>query len=54
LALGAVQTEMLAEAFPGYEAPVSAAQMANYIADFSLTAHQLYNGKVLPLSQSTP
>ena len=54
LALGAVQTEMLAEAFPGYEAPVSSAQMANYIADFSLTAHQLYNGKVLPLSQSTP
>ena len=34
LALGAVQTEMLAEAFPDYKAPVSAAQMANYIADF--------------------
>ena len=54
LALGAVQTEMLAEAFPDYKAPVSAAQMATYIADFSLNGHHLYNGKVLPVSQSTP
>ena len=54
LALGAVQTEMLAEAFPDYKAPVSAPQMATYIADFSLNGHHLYNGKVLPISQSTP
>ena len=54
LALGAVQTEMLAEAFPDYKAPVSAAQMATYIVDFSLNGHHLYNGKVLPISQSTP
>ena len=54
LALGAVQTEMLAEAFPDYKAQVSASQMATYIADFSLNGHHLYNGKVLPISQSTP
>ena len=54
LALGAVQTEMLAEAFPDYEAPVSATEMASYIADFSINGHRLYNGKVLPVSQSTP
>ena len=54
LALGAVQTEMLAEVFPDYKAPVSASQMATYIADFSLNGHHLYNGKVLPISQSTP
>ena len=54
LALGAVQTEMLAEAFPDYEAPVSATEMASYIADFSLNGHRLYNGKVLQISQSTP
>lgn len=54
LALGAVQTEMLAEAFPDYEAPISATEMASYIADFSLNGHRLYNGKVLPISQSTP
>jgi len=54
LALGAAQTEMLTEAFPGYEAPVSAEKMAEYIADFSLTAHQWLNGKIIPLALSTP
>ena len=54
LALGAVQTEMLEEAFPGYKAPVSAAQMAEYIIDFALKGHRFYNGKVLPISSSTP
>jgi NAD(P)-dependent dehydrogenase (short-subunit alcohol dehydrogenase family) len=54
LALGAVQTEMLEEAFPGYQAPLSAAQMAEYIIDFALKGHQFYNGKVLPISSSTP
>ncbi|MFV8224988.1 SDR family NAD(P)-dependent oxidoreductase [Christiangramia aquimixticola] len=54
LALGAVQTEMLEEAFPGYKAPVSAKEMADYIANFSLTGNKLYNGKVLQVSNSTP
>jgi len=54
LALGAVQTEMLAEAFPGYQAPQSAKDMASYIMEFSLTGHQFYNGKVLQVSNSTP
>lgn len=54
LCLGAAQTEMLQEAFPGYEAPVSANKMAEYIADFSLNAHQWINGKIIPVSLSTP
>lgn len=54
LALGAVQTEMLEEAFPGYQAPVSAAEMAVHIKDFALTGHQWYNGKVIPVSKTTP
>lgn len=54
LAIGAVQTEMLAEAFPGYEAPLSPIQMAEYIFDFALKGHQYYNGKILPVSSSTP
>lgn len=54
LALGAVQTEMLAEAFPGYIAPLKPAEMAEYIANFSLTGHKFYNGKVLQVSNSTP
>jgi len=54
LALGAVQTEMLEEAFPGYQAPLSASQMADHICDFSLNGHTYYNGKVLSVSKSTP
>jgi NAD(P)-dependent dehydrogenase (short-subunit alcohol dehydrogenase family) len=54
LALGAVQTEMLAEAFPGYEAPVKPSQMADYIFDFTTKGHDYFNGKVLPVSLSTP
>jgi 3-oxoacyl-[acyl-carrier protein] reductase len=54
LAIGAVQTEMLAEAFPGYEAPLTSAQMATYITDFLLNQHTFYNGKTLPVSLSTP
>ncbi len=54
LALGAVQTEMLAEAFPGYQANLSASEMANYIFDFTLTGNKYYNGKVIQVSSSTP
>lgn len=54
LALGAVQTEMLEEAFPGYKAPVTAPEMAAYIGQFALSGHGLYNGKVLQVSRSTP
>lgn len=54
LALGAVQTEMLQEAFPGYEAPISAAAMADYIFNFALTGNQFYNGKILQVSSTTP
>ena len=54
LALGAVQTEMLEEAFPGYQAPLSAKEMAVYIMDFSINGSKFYNGKVLEVSSSTP
>lgn len=54
LALGAVQTEMLEEAFPGYEAPISASGMADYIFNFALTANKFYNGKVLQVSSTNP
>ena len=54
LCLGAAQTEMLEEAFPGYIAPVTAEKMAEYIVDFSLNAHQWINGKIIPVSLSTP
>ena len=54
LALGAVQTEMLEEAFPGYKAPLNANQMAEYIYDFTVNGCKYYNGKALEVSLSTP
>jgi len=54
LALGSAQTEMLEKAFPGYESPVMAFEMGKYIADFSVTGHRFFNGKVLPVAVTTP
>ncbi len=54
LAIGAVQTEMLENAFPGYKAKVSAKKFANYLLDFLLNGSKFYNGKVLQVSLSTP
>lgn len=54
LCLGAVQTDMLEEAFPGIEAPVSPEEMGAYIADFALSASRFYNGKILPVALEDP
>lgn len=54
LCLGAVQTEMLATAFPGYIAPHSAKEMADYITDFTINAGKYFHGKIIPVSISTP
>ncbi len=54
LALGAVETEMLNEAFPGYKAPICAKDMAAFICNFAQETHRYINGKVVPVSLSTP
>ena len=54
LALGAVQTEMLEEAFPGMQAAVQANEMADYIFNFTLTGNKFFNGKVLQVSSTNP
>lgn len=54
LALGSVQTPMLEKAFPGYVAQTSSQSMAQYISWFALNAHKWMNGKILPVSHSTP
>ncbi len=54
LALGAVQTEMLETAFPGFAAPVNAQEMGAFVAYFATHGHTFFNGKVLPVSISTP
>lgn len=54
LCLGAVQTEMLEAAFPGYTAPTSSEQMAQFIGDFALHSGAYFNGKILPVSSTNP
>lgn len=54
LALGSAQTEMLEQAFPGYQSPVLAFEMGKYVADFARTGHKFFNGKVLPVAVTTP
>jgi short-subunit dehydrogenase len=54
LALGAVQTEMLEKAFPGFIAPVTPVEMAEYIYHFSIHSADIINGKIIPVALSTP
>lgn len=54
LCLGAVQTEMLSQAFPGYSAPIDATTMASFIAHFALVDSSLFNGKIIPVAMSNP
>lgn len=54
LCLGAVQTEMLQDAFPGYDAPLLPDQMASFIYQFTTTSSKFIRGKVIPVSLSTP
>jgi NAD(P)-dependent dehydrogenase (short-subunit alcohol dehydrogenase family) len=54
LALGAVNTEMLRDAFPGYNAPVESKDIAGFIAGFAITGHKFFNGKILPVALNNP
>jgi 3-oxoacyl-[acyl-carrier protein] reductase len=54
LSIGSVQTEMLSEAFPGLKAPLVPAEMATFLQWFLLEGGRYFNGKVLPVSLTTP
>jgi len=54
LALGSINTAMLRNAFPGYVSPNSPEVMAKFVCDFAVNSGAIYNGKVLPVSNSTP
>ncbi|WP_413511384.1 SDR family NAD(P)-dependent oxidoreductase [Myroides odoratus] len=54
IALGAIQTEMLEEAFPGYQAPLMPEEISEYISDFALSGNKYFNGKVVQASSTTP
>lgn len=54
IAPGSVQTEMLAEAFPGFAASFGAEDAASFLCSFVLHGYRFFNGKILPMSVSTP
>jgi NAD(P)-dependent dehydrogenase (short-subunit alcohol dehydrogenase family) len=54
LCLGAVQTEMLDEAFPNYVAKTNPQEMADFIYHFATNNHKFMNGKVIPVALSNP
>ncbi len=54
LCIGSVQTEMLDQAFPGYQAPLIPDQMATFIYQFSTQANHVMRGKIIPVSMSNP
>jgi NAD(P)-dependent dehydrogenase (short-subunit alcohol dehydrogenase family) len=54
LALGSAQTEMFSKAFPKIKAGTTAEQMAAFIARFATEGQKLFNGKIIPVANSTP
>ena len=54
LALGAVQTEMLTLAFPGFKAPLQPHEMAEFVSWFIVNGQRFFNGKILPVAVTTP
>lgn len=54
LCLGAVETEMFNQAFPEFDAPLTAEQMGSYLADFAVDGSTYYNGKILPVALADP
>ena len=54
LALGSVQTDMFAKAFPGHKAQMKPEEMAGFIVDFALNGHKHIRGKIIPVSISNP
>lgn len=54
LCIGAVDTEMLSNAFPNYKAPITSEQMAEFIFQFTCNNGRYMNGKVIPVALTTP
>jgi short-subunit dehydrogenase len=54
LSLGAVQTEMLTEAFPTLEESIDVRTMSKWIAQFALEGFKVVNGQNLPISLRNP
>jgi short-subunit dehydrogenase len=54
MCLGSVQTEMFKAAFPDFSAASTPEKTAQLISDFALEGAAFFNGKIIPVSNSTP
>jgi NAD(P)-dependent dehydrogenase (short-subunit alcohol dehydrogenase family) len=54
LCLGSVKTEMFAAAFPSFTASATSEEAARFIATFAVEGSALFNGKIIPVSSTTP
>ncbi|MFW5757648.1 MAG: SDR family oxidoreductase [Bacteroidota bacterium] len=54
LSLGAVDTEMLQEAFPGNINGMDVKKLSVFIKDFAQKGQYLFNGKNIPVASTTP
>lgn len=54
LCLGSVDTEMFNAAFPHHKAASTAKEIAGFISNFALEGGKFFNGKIIPVSVSTP
>ncbi len=54
VALGSVETEMFREAFPGMGASMSVGEVSGWLTEFALSGYKFFNGKIIPVSTSTP
>lgn len=54
LALGAVDTEMLKSAFPGYSGGMAVEGVSEFICGFAEEGFRVMNGRTLPVSLSNP
>jgi NAD(P)-dependent dehydrogenase (short-subunit alcohol dehydrogenase family) len=54
IALGAVDTPMLANAFPDFKTEVTPERIAEYIYRLTTSDYKLLNGKTIELTATTP
>ena len=54
MCLGSVQTEMFQAAFPGFNAASTPEKIGKLIGDFSIEGAAFFNGKIIPVSNTTP
>lgn len=54
IALGAINTQMLRAAFPTYQAPLEADELAEFVCNILNSRKMAFNGQVIPLALNNP